>query len=177
MPDPRLQGPLHLKIDQHYIQEFCKRLTIRFRIVTRLHIWKQILSPEKESQIEVVVAAHLRMLCILIICGAVEEDDLSNADETHFVINVGKGTKLGFLGCAEGEYADVASGRESFIVMVRFSCVREAGIEPRFLVLTKKSRSYPIRGTPHEVASLVYRTGRNFGWTQSFFRSDYLRST
>ena len=169
MQGPRSQVPLQLKIDQRWIQTFAER----FRIVSRSQKGKHLLSPGEEAHIEVEVAAHLGMLCGLLTCGRVDEDDLGNADETHFIINVENGKTLGFVGSGEVKYADVVSGGESFTTMVCLSGRRDACIEPPFLVFTNKNRSYPIRGTPDDVAGVAYRTGPK-GWMDTQVLSQWL---
>lgn len=131
------------------------------------------MSPEKKAHIEAEVAAHLGMLCGLLTCGRVDEDDLGNADETHFIINVDNGKTLGFVGSGEVNYTDVVGGGESFTMMVRLSGGRDACIEPPFLVFTNKKRSYPIRGTPDDVAGVTYRTGPK-GWMDTHVLSQWL---
>ena len=106
-------------------------------------------------------------------CGKVDEDDSGNADETHFIINVDNGKTLGFVGSGEVKYANVVSGGESFTMMVRLSGGRDACIEPPFLVFTNKKRSYPIRGTPDDVAGVAYRTGPK-GWMDTQVLSQWL---
>lgn len=157
--DPRSNQPLHLKIDQRWIQSF----TEHYRIVCRAQTGKKILSPAKELEIEIAVASHLGTLCGLLESGKVDENDLGNADETHFIFDVDNGKTLGFSGCNDVKYADVVSGGEGFTMMVRISGGRDARIEPPFLVFTNKDRNYPIRGVPDNVEGVSYRTGPK-GW-------------
>ena len=121
------------------------------------------MSLEKEVHLEVEFAAHLRMLFGLLTCGRDDEDDRSNANETHFIINVDKGKTLGFVGIGGVENADVVSGSESLTMIVRLRDERDACIERPFLVFTNKNHSYRIRGTPDDVAGAAYRMGPK-GW-------------
>eukprot|EP00171_Calliarthron_tuberculosum_P003520 IDg3520t1 len=53
--------------------------------------------------------------------GQIDENDLGNADETHFLFNVDNGRTLGFAGQSEVKYADVVSGGEGMTMLVRLS--------------------------------------------------------
>ena len=128
-----------------------------------MHILGKRQSPEKELQIEREVATHIGVLCNMLTSGEVDEKDLGNADETHFVINLDKGRTLKFAGGSEVKYADVVSGGEGMTMVVRLSGGRDARIELPFMVFTNKNRNYPIRGVPDNVASGAYRTGPK-GW-------------
>ena len=57
--------------------------------------------------------------------------------------------------------------------MFRLSGGRDAYFEPPFLVFTNKTPSYPIRGTPDDVAGVGYRTGP-MGWMETPFLPQWL---
>lgn len=90
--------------------------TGRFRIVTCAHTGKHKSSPKKQGETEVSVAAHLRTLC-RVFGNGMNDADLSNADETHFVINVDNGCTLGVAGETEDRYAGVVSGGDGLTMM------------------------------------------------------------
>lgn len=159
MLDPPTQMQLFLKITPRFVQSFADR----FRIVSRAHKGKYRLSPEKELQIERDVARHLGQMSRLLSSGEVDENDLGNADETHFIINLDNGRTLGFAGEDDVKYVDVVSGGEGMTMVVRLSGGRDAKIEPPFMVFMNKDRNYPIRGTPDDVPGTAYRTGPK-GW-------------
>ena len=46
-------------------------------------------------------------------------DLVGNMDETHFIVNIANGRMLGFRGDENVKYADVVSGGENMILMVR----------------------------------------------------------
>ena len=94
MQNTRSQVPLNLNIDHCWIQTFAER----FRIVSRSHKWKHLLSAEKEAHIEFEVEAHLGMLRGLLTCVRVDEDDLGNANEAHFIINFDNSKNWASLG-------------------------------------------------------------------------------
>ena len=58
------------------------------------------------------MAYHLGSLSRQFESGAIDENDIGNADETHFFINVDNKRTLGRCGDAEVKYADVVSGSE-----------------------------------------------------------------
>lgn len=66
-----------------------------------------------------------------------DQNDISNVDETHFVINVDNGRTLGFYDMEEMKHAEVVSGGEWFTMVVRLSGEREARIEFPFTVFKK----------------------------------------
>lgn len=47
------------------------------------------------------------------------DDDLSNASATHFVINVDNSRSLGFAGETDVRYADMVNGGEDFMILAR----------------------------------------------------------
>lgn len=81
----------------------------RFSIVSRAHTGKQQLSPEKELDTEHDMA-YLGTLCGILSSEKVGENDFSNEDEKHFIINMDKGRSLGFVGDTEVKYTDIVSG-------------------------------------------------------------------
>ena len=57
--------------------------------------------PEKQAQIERDVAFHLGTLSRQFASGVLDENDIGNADETHFLINLDNHRTLGR--CGENE--------------------------------------------------------------------------
>lgn len=117
------------------------------------------LSPPKEFEIERAVPTHIFVLRKFIGIGGVDEKDVGNADETHFVINIDNGHKLGFSGETEVKYADVVAGREVMTMVVRLSGGRDARIELPLIVFTSNDRSYLIHGVADIVPGVAYRIG------------------
>lgn len=169
MLDPLTDKPLFEKVSMRFVQSFADR----YRIVSRAQKGKHRLSPEKEVQIEREVAYHLGTLRRLLSSGEVDENDLSNADETHFVVNLDNGRTLGFVGEDDVKYADVVSGGEGMTMVVRLSGGRDAMIETPFMVFMNKDRNYPIRGTPDNVPGVAYRTGPK-GWMDTTVMPQWL---
>lgn len=169
MIDPRTEKPLHEKVDSRWVQSF----TERFRIVSRAHTGKYRMSPQKELEIEIDVSRHLGKLKRMLSSGEVDENNIGNADETHFVVNMDNGRTLGFAGSSDVKYADVVSGGEGMTMLVRLSGGRDARIEPPFMVFMNKGRNYPIRGTPDDVDGVAYRTGPK-GWMDTLVMPQWL---
>ena len=78
-------------------------------------------SNEKELQIEMQVAHYLGVLQRSFLIGLFDENLIENVDETHFVVNMGNGRTLGFMGDNVVKYVDIVLGGESMIMVVRIS--------------------------------------------------------
>ena len=99
---------------------------------------------------------------------------MSNADETHFVINMDNHRTLGICGEAEVKYSDVVSGAEGMKMIVRISGRRDARIEAPMRVFQNKKRSYPIQRVPDDVTGVSYRSGPK-GWMDREVMPQWLR--
>lgn len=51
-------------------------------------------------------------------CGRLNDEDIENADETHFIINFDDGKSLGFRGNVNVQHADATPGGEGMNMMV-----------------------------------------------------------
>ena len=129
-------------------------------------------SPEKEQEIEMHTAHHLGVLQRGFQSGEFDENLIDNLDETHFVINVDNGRTLGFRGDSTVRYAEVVSGRDSMIMVVRISGRRQAIIEAPMLIFTNTNRNYPLRGLEDNVLGVCYRTGPK-GWMDQTLLPQY----
>lgn len=81
---------------------------------------------------------------------------MSNADETHFVMNMDNHRMLGTCGKAEVKYSDVVLGAERMTMIVCISGERNARIEALMMVFWNRKRSYPILKVPEDVAGVSY---------------------
>ena len=151
MLDPRTGKPLHKIISARFTQSFADR----YGIVSRALTGKHKNSPRKMLFIEKQVAHHLGVLARQFRSGELKGDDVENADETHFVIDMDNGRTLGFSGQEEVKYADAVSGGEEMTMVVRISSGRDAKIE----AFKNANRSYPIRGVPDDICGVSYRSG------------------
>ncbi|EGZ12176.1 hypothetical protein PHYSODRAFT_515343 [Phytophthora sojae] len=91
---------------------------------------KRQLSQLKILHIEKEVAFHLGELQRGFADGSLDENAIENIDETHFVIDFDNGITLGFSGEKQIKYADVVSGGEGMIMVVRLSGGASARIPP-----------------------------------------------
>lgn len=158
------------KINTRWIQSFADR----YRIVSRTQSGKLQISPAKQLEIEQEVARHLGRMKQGFENGDVDENNISNADETHFIFNMDNGKTLGFCGDEEVRYADVTSGGEGMTMLVRLSGGPCAKIEPPLMIFKNRDRNYPIRGTPDNVPGVSYRTGPK-GWMDTTIMKDWLQ--
>eukprot|EP00171_Calliarthron_tuberculosum_P022372 IDg22372t1 len=160
-------------VHQDLVAEFDRLRKLGFQIVSRALTGKLQTSPAKELFIEKEVAFHLGVLARQFRNKELDEIDVENADETHFVINIDNGRTLGFSGESEVKYADVVSGGEGMTMVVRISGGRDAIIEAPFMVFKNDSRSHPIRGVPEDVPGIAYRTGPK-GWMDTVVMPEWL---
>lgn len=158
------------KIDLRWVQAFADR----YRIVSRSQSGKLQLSPAKQLEVEQEVARHLGKMKKGFESGEYDENHMSNADETHFIINMDNGKTMGFCGDKEVKYADVTSGGEGMTMLIRLSGGRKARIEPPLMIFKNKTRSYPIRGVPDDVPGVAYRSGPR-GWMDTTIMKEWLR--
>ena len=134
------------------------------KIVMRAQTGKLLTSPEQELRLEKAVAHHLGVLQRGFASGVFREENIENADETHFVFNMDNGKTLGFRGDMSVKYADVVSGGDPITMMVPLSGGPGAMIKPPMLVFKNINRSYPISGVMDNISGVCYRSGPK-GWT------------
>lgn len=79
------------------------------------------MSPEKEFATDVEVVTHLGYITGLLNSGSMDENDIDNADETHFVFKVDNIRTLGFSGTDDVMYADEVIEGKGFTMFVRIS--------------------------------------------------------
>ena len=68
------------------IPRWVKSFVNRFRIVSRAQTGRLMVCMEKQAQMEKDVEFHLGTLSRQFASGALDENDIGNADETHFLI-------------------------------------------------------------------------------------------
>ena len=160
---------LENKITIRWIQHFMRAKNI----VARKQTGKLMLSSEKEGLLEKTVAYHIGELQRGFESGLLYEDNIENADETHFVFNMDNGKTLGFVGDKHVKYADVVSGGDPITMMVRLSGGRYAQIYPPMIIYKSQMRSNPIRGEPDNVPGVCYRSSPK-GWMDGRVWHDWL---
>ena len=104
-------------ITPSWIQRFMNR----YSIVTRRQTGKLQVSPEGQEKIDRGVAYFLGTIAKEFQSGQLDECNVDNADETHFLINMDNGRTLGFRGDEHVKCADVTCGGEGMTMMVRLS--------------------------------------------------------
>lgn len=140
-----------------------QRFMHRHNIVMRRQTGKLQISPEAQERIERRVAYFLGNVARQFSSGELVEENVENADETHFIINMDDGRTLGFGGDQSVKYADVTSGGEGMTMLVRISGGARAMVETPFMIFKNKDSNYPIRGVEDDIPGVCYRTGPK-GW-------------
>lgn len=92
--------------------------------------------------------------------GALDENLVENADETHFVINMDNGKMLGFHGNNDVKYTDVVSGGIGMTMVVCLTGGPSSEICAPFMIFQNEQESYPIRGVPDDVPGVSYRSSK-----------------
>lgn len=159
MIDPYSQSPLHSRITPRRIHDF----NDRYLIVRSANTIKHGVSPVKDLHIEQEAAVHLGALKKILSSREIYENDLSNADGTHIIINMDNGIALGFSDERDITYAYVVSGGEGITILVMFIGGIDARIKPAFMIFTNKDRRYPVRKIPNKFGGVRYRTGSKGG--------------
>jgi hypothetical protein len=109
--------PVIDRIDYRWIQRFMEKNNI----VGRAQTGKLMVCAECMEHIEKEIAYHLGVVALDFQSGALDENLVENADETHFVINMDNGKTLGFRGDNDVKYADVVSGGMGMTMLVRLT--------------------------------------------------------
>ena len=144
-----------------------------YGILSRDHTVRRKTSAQKLKFIEKQVAFHLGFLSRTLQSGQIEEDNLENADATHFVINMDNRRTLGFSGESVVKYADAVWGGEGMTIVLRISRGRNARIEARFMGFKNSGRPYPIHSLPDNFPGISYRSGPK-GWMETAVMSQWL---
>ena len=142
---------------------FVQQSADKFGIHCRSQCGKKRLSPGKEIQLKREIAYHLGYLARKFRTKQRDENDVENADETHFVIDMDNGSTLGFAGGGEVKYAEVVSGGEGMTMLVRLNGGPDAKMQLPFMDFKNKDSNYPIRGTVDNIPGVAHRTGPK-GW-------------
>ena len=161
---PTLRSGVHNKLISELITSaWTHRFMEKHSIVLRRQTGKLMLLPEANLMVEKRVAFFLGTLAREFQNRILIEDNVENADETHFVFNQDDGKTLGFRGDCEVKYADVTSGGEGMTMMVRITGGNLSLISNPFMIFKNKDSNYPIRGVSDDVPGVSYRTGPK-GW-------------
>ena len=132
-------------------------------------------SLEKETQIEMHTAYHLRILNRGFQNGIFHENLMENLDETHFTVNMDNGKALGFWNDTSVKYADVV-GREAMTMVVRISGGRGSNLEAPMIIFTNGNSNYPIRGIEDSILRVSYCISPKGCMDQSIFFQYFIES-
>lgn len=166
----RLENPIVDLVTARWIQVFI----YRFNTKGRSQSGKLQIFPEAQARIEQRVAFFLGTVARELMSRALKEDDIENADETHFVVNMDNGRTLAFRGDVAIRYADVTSECDGMKMMVRVSDGAGAKLENPFMVLRNSNAFYAIRGVPDDIPAVNYRTGPK-GWIDKRVITQWVR--
>lgn len=71
------------------------------------------------------------------------EDNMRNAEETHFVFDLTNGNTLGFTNGEEVRYAELSFGSEGMTVLLQISGGENENIQVPFMVLRTRAEIIP----------------------------------
>jgi hypothetical protein len=154
--------PVIDRIDYRWIQRFIEKNNI----VGRAQTGNLMVCAERMEHIEKEIAYHLGVVAREFQSGALDENLVENAVETHFVINMDNGKTVGFHGDNDAKYADVISGGMGMTMLVRLTGGPGAIICAPFMIFQNASGSYPIRGVPDNVPGVSYSASEKGFMTQ-----------
>lgn len=101
--------------------------------------------------VEPEVAYHLGKLSQDFRSGRIHEDDVSNADETQFQIDLNDGRTLEMRGDHNIRFADVVSGDQGMTMMLLIGGGSRAEFGITMIIFKNDGCYYQIRGTPDNV--------------------------
>lgn len=84
------------------------------------------------------------------------EINVNNTDETHFIVNVDDGNTFGFGGDQKVKYVKITSSGEGMTVLVCISGGKIASIEARFMVFMNENSSYSIEGVQDYISGVCF---------------------
>lgn len=166
------ETPMQELICPRWVRIFIKR----FNVVSRTQSGKLQLGPAAQEMIEKRVAYFLGTVAREFMSGRLNEDDVENSNEAHFVVNYDNGKTLGFWEDSEVRYADVVSGGEGMTMMVRLTGGSSSFLASPFMILQEEKGNYPIRSLPDDIPGVSYRTGPR-GWIDRRVMVEWLRET
>jgi DDE superfamily endonuclease len=145
--------PVIDRIDYRWIQHFMEKNNI----VGRTQTGKLMACTERMEHIEKEIAYHLGVVACEFQSGALDENLVENADETHFVIKMDNGKTLGFRGDNDVKYADVVSGGMGATMLVRLTGGPGAIMCAPFIIFKRQWVLSNSRRTRY-VSGVSYRT-------------------
>ena len=170
--DPRSGRLIRTHINTRWIESFMQKNNI----VCRMQVGKLSVSAAKQQLIDREVAFHLGGLCRDFNSGVLHEEDVYNADETHFKIDTNDGRTLAMRGDEEVRFADVVSGDDGMTMMLLLGGCPQAEMGLPLIVFKNDNSSYPIRGVADDVPGVAYRSQPK-GWMDRRVFAEWLNES
>ena len=142
--------------------------------LSRAQTGKLLVSLQKQEFMECEVAYHLGSLGCDLNTGSLHGEDVFNADETHFVINMDDHKTLSLRSDKDVKCGDAVSGDVGMTMMVLICGGSQAEIFPPFLIFQNALHSYPIRSIPDHVPGLSHRSGPK-SWIDRIVMAQWLK--
>lgn len=100
---------------------------------------------------------HIGVLKCALTRNMMSEDVVFNADETHFVFDMGNGRTLDHMGDRNEKYSDIFSGKSGIYMMVMLPGAKPACIQPLVMVFQNPTSYYLIMGVPDNIVEVRYQ--------------------
>ena len=156
--DPKNNKLLSQKLIHNLVQQFMRLYNIIFLIQRG-----QLTYSSKKMQ----TTHHLGVLQKGFESGLFDENLMENVDETHFVVNLDNGHTLGFKRDTTMKYAEVVSGENSMIIVIKNFGGQRSMMKIPMLIFTNPSSNYPIPGLEDNILRICYRTSPK-DWMDQF---------
>lgn len=140
-----------------------KRFMANYNIVLRRQTGKLQLLPEAQQKIKRRAAFFLGKVAREFQSEALEDANVENPYETHFLFNMDNGLTPGFRGDESIKSADLTSGGEGMTMTVRISVGKGSLVENPFMIFKNRDTNCPICGVDDNVPGVIYCTGPK-GW-------------
>lgn len=145
-------------ITVHITTRWIEKFMTKHSSVCWMQVGKLSVSATKQEIIDLEVAYHLGRLYREFENGDLNEEDSYNADETHFKLDTNDGRTLAMKGDESVRFADIVSGEDGMTMMLLLGGCPAAEMGLTLLVFKNGKYSYPIRGVPHDVPGVCYRS-------------------
>lgn len=163
-----------LRLDQRITPRWIRDTFMRsYQLVFRIPNVKRILTPAKQVELEKDVACHLGLVKRGLMTGSLDQDRISNMDETHVVLSSMKGKGIGRIGESVMRYIDTVAENEAMTVVMRITGGEHATAAGVMVILKNKLRSHPIMHVPDNYNNLCYRSGPK-GWMDHIVFEEWL---
>lgn len=152
-------GKANKLIDELVNNSWVQRFLFRNNFVVRRQTGTLQLSPAVLPMIEKLAAFIIGQVVREIQSGSLNDNEIENGDETHFMMKMDDGRTLRICGDEQVKYADVLSGGDGMTMLVRITGGEKSLIANPLMILKNKDCNYPIRSVEDNVNGVLYRTG------------------